>query len=609
MKSAVKCWLAVSGVIVALALVIWLTGYTEVPLEPGCSYLVKNLSGEYRAVSAGENVWLFPFFGELIGYRLGTNILRCPVELMTADGEVTLELVVEVELDPAVAPELHRFLGDDLAAGLGELADRLLAEEAGEFTTAELWWGRRNEFKGIAGELLLKELTDGAPGLTVGNIYIPVILEGAPEPVEERRLVILCIDALDDKLLTDFIAEGWLPNLNNLLESGYYSVLRSEEPYFSPVIWTTIATGLPPREHGLTDFTLPTEEGDRRPITAGDRVAPTFWEIVAEEGLPPITVNWFASWPAREMPVGVTLTSYAWEPRFTRVYRPIAGFESLPYRTWPEGIMEEVGTAIAHRPYIGEDGFPDGWRLETVERQSGNPLAHYLTRDTLTANALLHLMDTQDWRVAACYVEAADVACHLLWPAHALWWERYRGDPALVPPRTPDYLKAATENGWNTIIRDFYVWADRLIGAVLQELEPGDVLIVLSDHGFASVYPPADTPVGGGDVQRMSYWHDATGVLVMYGAGIKQGETGVEASIYDICPTVLALLGVPPAEDMPGRVLTDALEPVVAELLKEGPLSQLVPSYGREKPRSAPELTGELSKTELERLRAIGYLQ
>ncbi|MCK4593646.1 alkaline phosphatase family protein, partial [bacterium] len=586
-----KNFLVTGGAVIALALVIWLTGYTEVPLEPGYGYLVKHLSGEYRAVSAGENVWLFPLFGELIGYRPGTNILRCPVELMTADGEVTLELVAEVELNPDVAPELHRFLGGDIEIGLGELADRFLAEKAGGFTTAELWWGRRNEFRGIAKQILTEALTDGAPGLTVGNIYIPAILEGAPEPIGERRLVILGIDALDDELLTDFIAEGWLPNFENLLESGYYSVLRSEAPYFSPVIWTTIATGLPPREHGLTDFTLPTPEGDRRPITAGDRLAPTFWEIAAGEGPPPITVNWYASWPAREIPVGVTLTSYAWEPRFTRVYKPITDFEKLPYRTWPEGIMEEVDTAIAHRPYIGEDDYPEGWRLETVERQSGNPLVHYLTRDALTANALLHLMDTRDWRVAACYVEAADVACHLLWPAHALWWERYRGDPALVPPRTPEYLKAAAENGWDTIIRDFYVWADRLIGAVLQELEPGDVLIVLSDHGFASLYPPADTPVGGGEVQRMSYWHDATGVLIMYGRGIKQGETGAEAGVYDICPTILALLGIPPAEDMPGRVLTEALEPIVVALLEDGPLMQTVPSYGREKPRGAPELT------------------
>ncbi len=132
--------------------------------------------------------------------------------------------------------------------------------------------------------------------------------------------------------------------------------------------------------------------------------------------------------------------------------------------------------------------------------------------------------------------------------------------------------------------------------------------MVLSDHGFASVYPPADTPVGGGAVQRMSYWHDPTGVLLLYGMGVRQGERGPEASVYDICPTVLALLGIPPAGDMPGRVLTGNLEPVLAESLEKGPLSQTVPTYGREKP-GGEELTPELSETELERLRAIGYLQ
>jgi hypothetical protein len=608
-KKGTKTALIAGGAVVVLALALWLTGYTEVPLEGGYGFLVREISGEYRAVSAGERVWVFPLLGGLTAYRLGRNELRCPVKLRTADGGLTLELVTELELNPDVAPELYRVLEGELEAGLGELAGRLLAGVAGEFTVTELWWGRRAEFRAAAEGILREALTGGVPGLRIERISIPAILEGVPEPAGERRLVILGVDALDDKLLRDFTTEGWLPRFATLLDNGYYAVLRSEEPYFSPVIWTTIATGLPPEEHGLTDFTLPTEEGDRRPITAGDRSAPTFWEIAARRGMAPITVNWFASWPAREVPVGVTLTSYAWEPRFTRVYRPITDFEELPFRTWPEGVMAEVDPAIADRPYIGEDDYPDRWRLETVERQQGNPLVHYLTRDTLTANALLHLMNTLDWRVAACYVEAADVACHLLWPAHALWWERLRGDPALVPPRTPEYLERAAENEWGTIIRDFYVWADRLVGVVLRELGPDDVLLILSDHGFASVHPPADIPVGGGAVARMSYWHDATGALILYGPGVRQGERGPEASVYDICPTVLTLLGIPPAEDMPGRALTEALEPVVAASAERGPLARTVPSYGREKPRGAPELSAELSTTELERLRAIGYLQ
>jgi len=608
LKKSVKTVLIAGGAVVVIALAVWLTGYTEAPSEPGCGYLVRGVSGEYRAVGAGETVWVFPLFGEIKSYRLGKNVLRSPVELEAADGPLTLELETELDLDPAVAPGFYDLVDGDPESGLGGLAGRLLADTAGGFTTGELWWGRRGEFRAAAEGLLRETLTDAVPGLAVHRVFFPAILDGAPDPPAERRLVILGVDALDDKLLADFTARGWLPNFSRLLDGGCFSVLRSEAPYFSPVIWTTIATGLPPAEHGLTDFTFPTGDGGRRPITAGDRRAPTFWEIAAAGGLPPITVNWYATWPAREIPVGVTLTSYAWEPRFTRVYTPNDDFAQLPRRTWPEGIMEEVDPAIARRPYIGEDDYPDVRRLETVERQQGNPLVHYLTRDALAANALEYLMDTRDWRVAACYIEAGDVSCHLLWPAHALWWERLSGDPALVPPRTPEYMEKAEANGWGTVIRDFYVWADKFVGTVLERLEPGDILIVLSDHGFASVYPPADIPVGGGAVQRMSYWHDPTGVLILYGMGVRQGERGPEASVYDVCPTFLALLGLSPAGDMPGRALTGNLEPALAESLENGPLSNIVPTYGREK-IGGPELSPELSETELERLRAIGYLQ
>lgn len=602
MKKSLRTTLWIIVPLAVLAAAWWLLGYTEVPTRPATGHLA--VGGDVRSVEAGDELWLAPLFERLVEYPTGSSQLRLELPLDCADGSLTLELLVELELGPESAVELVERCGTDYAAGLSEITRSLAVPFAAERTRTELAGEARVELRARLAEEL-----DGLSA--VEAVSLPAVLAAEPPlpSPERRRVIVLGMDALDDELLAGFTAEGWLPNFSRLLEGGYAAVLDSEAPFFSPVIWSTIGTGLSKSEHGVTDFTLADGDGGRRPVSADDRRAPSYWEIADEAGLTPLTVSWFASWPARPLERGVTLTSYAWEPRFTRVYEPVAAFDELPLRTWPEGLMESIDPDIADEPYIAVADYPDVERLESVQRIDGSPLEHYLRRDVLSANALLHLMDQRDWDLASVYVEGADVACHLTWPAHAVWWERRTGEPAHVPTRSPQYLREAEENDWWTIIRDFYRWNDRLLGLFLERLEPGDVLIVLSDHGFASVHPPKIIPIGGGVEERMAYWHDATGMLLLYGDGVRRGEFGPRASVYDICPTVLALLGLPPAGEMPGEVLLRALEPSLVHRLEAGPLAETIDSYGRTEAGSGPELAGELAEIDLERLRALGYLQ
>ena len=71
--------------------------------------------------------------------------------------------------------------------------------------------------------------------------------------------------------------------------------------------------------------------------------------------------------------------------------------------------------------------------------------------------------------------------------------------------------------------------------------------------------------------------------------------------MLDIAPTVLTLLGLPPASDMPGRVLR--------ELIPESREFDRVPTY-RDVPREGPSLpaAGALDPSVRERLRSLGYL-
>ena len=65
------------------------------------------------------------------------------------------------------------------------------------------------------------------------------------------------------------------------------------------------------------------------------------------------------------------------------------------------------------------------------------------------------------------------------------------------------------------------------------------------------------------------------GVLLVVGEGIRPGAVPANASVLDVAPTILYLMGLPVARDMEGRVLTEILEP---EFAQDNPVT-FIPSY------------------------------
>ncbi len=53
----------------------------------------------------------------------------------------------------------------------------------------------------------------------------------------------------------------------------------------SPVIWTTVATGVEPSRHGILDFLVRDPvTGDKQPVTSVQRKAATVWEMLGRAG-------------------------------------------------------------------------------------------------------------------------------------------------------------------------------------------------------------------------------------------------------------------------------------------------------------------------------------
>jgi predicted AlkP superfamily phosphohydrolase/phosphomutase len=137
-----------------------------------------------------------------------------------------------------------------------------------------------------------------------------------------------------------------------------------------------------------------------------------------------------------------------------------------------------------------------------------------------------------------------------------------------------------------------------------------DLTVVLTDwryrtiglHDFTTnrVITPAFGPTGD---------HRLDGILIAAGPLIRPGTEPIEASLLDIAPTVLSLLGIDVPGDIDGRTLTELLdqEPALASLRPV-----LAPAFaGISRTLSQPDefhYTQDEDATIKERLADLGYL-
>jgi tetratricopeptide (TPR) repeat protein len=127
----------------------------------------------------------------------------------------------------------------------------------------------------------------------------------------------------------------------------------------------------------------------------------------------------------------------------------------------------------------------------------------------------------------------------------------------MEPPMSD--VSAADARKYGGAMTTAYAEADRIIGDAMGLVDDSTVLIILSDHGFKSgdMRPVTDSRIGHGQAIA---WHRINGSIAMYGDIVKNGYEIEDASVMDIAPTVLYLLGLPVDRKMTGKVLLDALE-------------------------------------------------
>jgi len=257
---------------------------------------------------------------------------------------------------------------------------------------------------------------------------------------------ILGFDGLDPHWIEEYERQGILPNFSRLRREGAVGNVRSTLPFISPPAWTTVATGVPPADHGIWSFWIASPGSPRgRYVDARSRLAPPFWEELTRSGRTVGIIN-------------VPLTSPA---------DSVNGFmiSGLPYPegaglTWPAELESEIVARGYTRDVLTgppTPGSEEAW-LDEVQRaaQSRREIG-------------LDLLFKRRPDVSMIVFTNPDRIQHHLWRFHDPEHPLYRSD-------SPERLKNA--------VHDVYIWCDEVLGEVFDHLRPEETLLVLSDHGF-----------------------------------------------------------------------------------------------------------------------------
>lgn len=339
------------------------------------------------------------------------------------------------------------------------------------------------------------------------------------------RVAVIAIDGADWELLSELAADGRIPNIRALSQRGVTATLQTIQPTVSPLVWTTAATGLPPDRHGVIDFVDGTR---KRPVDSFTRRSPAVWDIAEAFGRHAQVVNWWTAWPptpggAVTYGTPVETTPNAISP--SELAGKIAPLD-VPLSTVQ---FAQVGRFLNITAREYEEAVNTGGPTHPV-----NVFRKLLAKTWSDHRIALSLYQQQEPLLLMMNYEGTDAVNHLFAPYH--------------PPFREGMSQENFRRYWPTVA-NYYAEVDRLIGEWMRVVSEDTTVILVSAHGFRwGKTRPRLQPIGRSALSD----HRNSGVFIAYGNHVSGNRGSHTISVYDLVPTVLAILGLPESDEMPG---------------------------------------------------------
>jgi predicted AlkP superfamily phosphohydrolase/phosphomutase/tetratricopeptide (TPR) repeat protein len=404
-----------------------------------------------------------------------------------------------------------------------------------------------------------------------------------------KKVLLIGWDAADWKIINPLLDQGLMPTLDDFVNHGVMGNLATLRPILSPMLWNSIATGKRPDKHGILGFMEPDPQtGGVRPTTSTSRKVKAIWNILTQRGYKTHVLGWFAGHPAEPIN-GISVSDL-----FPYAVAPLGKDWPLPPGSvHPESMRETFADLRMHPAEVTEAAIlPWIPRAAEIDQENDKRLESFskiLAENCSIHNAATWILQNEPWDFLAVYYNGIDHFCHGFMHFH--------------PPRMEGISEEKFEI-YKDVVNGAYRFHDMMLQTLLQLAGPDVTVLLVSDHGFHSDHlRPRGIPLepAGPAVQ-----HRPFGVVCMKGPHIRQDERIYGATLLDVTPTILTLLGLPVGEDMDGRVLVQAFE--------DPPQITRIPSWEREPGEcgmhpSDLRMDPAAAQAVLQQFVAMGYIQ
>jgi predicted AlkP superfamily phosphohydrolase/phosphomutase len=387
--------------------------------------------------------------------------------------------------------------------------------------------------------------------LVAGTSCLFAQTPGSAKPTP--HVVVVGVNGMEMDVIRPLILQGKMPNLTRVLKRGAYGKLRTVSAPNCPRVYSTLFTSTTPEEHGVSGFIV-------GGVTANTNMLKEepIWSILSKNHITVGMANVPATFPV--MPVNGYMISgmltrgkncedgVLCAPKLSEVE---GGSAVYPASLKPE-LIKNVGDY-----YVDCERMPAAEELRGHEAEVINAWLKKVdlirSQQTDLFNYLLQNHPTQfTWLGQSC----EDRTGHWLYP---------------IAPYNAGYnpkINAVREDAFP----NQYIAFDKVLGAIMQHIDDNTYLFIVSDHGIKPLREFED-----GD-SHMHMDHEKTtpviakhdfadgdevpGTFFAMGPNIKHDLRlmGLEASVYDVAPTILHLYGIEQPKQMRGHVLTQIFE-------------------------------------------------
>jgi predicted AlkP superfamily phosphohydrolase/phosphomutase/tetratricopeptide (TPR) repeat protein len=357
---------------------------------------------------------------------------------------------------------------------------------------------------------------------------------------KKNKVLLIGWDAADWKIIGPLLAKGQMPALKKLIDKGVYGNMSTMNPPYSPMLWSTVATGKTPDKHGVLGFIelMPDMKGVR-PVTVTSRKSRAVWNILHNQGYKSNLVGWWPSFPAEPINGNVVSDKFQKVNQNPKEKSPIVNGT-----IHPESLIKDIRDLRVFNHEITDAHIlpfiPKAAQINQDKHKGLQSFAKIMAENSSVHAAATHLMRTTEWDFMAVYYDLIDHFCHAFMKFHP---------PKLhsVPEKLYDI--------YQDCIVGAYRFQDMMLERKMALVDDDTTIIVMSDHGFESghkriikmpKYPAAP-----------ALEHRQFGMFVAAGPNIKKNEKIFGLGLIDVAPTLLHMFNLPVGKDMDGKVALD----------------------------------------------------